>query len=221
MLVLYDYELSGNCYKVRQLLHWLGVPYQRRAVDFHPGREHKSEWFLRDVNPLGQLPVIDDGGFKLRDAQAILVYLAARYDRAHAWFPEDARTRGEIVLWLAVADDITKSASAARLHDALGYELDVGAARSQARDVFRHLDDHLAARQAAGLRWLAGERVTLADLACFPYVELAPEGGIAMDEFPHAQEWLGDFRRLRGFVPMSGMVPPGPGQAHSLSLEKP
>ena len=29
MITLYDYELSGNCYKVRQLAAWLGLPLKR------------------------------------------------------------------------------------------------------------------------------------------------------------------------------------------------
>lgn len=86
-LKLYDYPLSGNCFKVRQMVAWLGVAYQTVPVDFFPGREHKSAAFLANVNPLGQLPVIDDDGFVLRDAQAILVYLASRYDPQGRWYP--------------------------------------------------------------------------------------------------------------------------------------
>src|SRR5262249_2165553 len=76
---LYDYILSGNCYKLRLMMRMLGVDYETRQVDFYPGREHKSDWFLK-LNPLGQLPVLEDGDLILRDAQAILVYLASKYD---------------------------------------------------------------------------------------------------------------------------------------------
>ncbi|MDE2456070.1 MAG: glutathione S-transferase [Burkholderiales bacterium] len=205
---LYDYELSGNCWKVRFLLHALGLPWETRQMDFHPGREHKAEWFVERLNPLGQLPVLEDGDFVLRDAQAILVYLASRYDTGRSWYPDDVRWRGEIQLWLATADEITRTASAARLHDAFGFEGEIEACRRGARAVFRVLDDHLAERQAAGRRWLVGEHATLADLACFPYAELAPEGGIALDEFPALRTWLRDFRHRPGFVGMPGMIAP-------------
>ena len=67
-----------------------------RRIDFHPGREHKSAWFLR-LDPLGQVPVVEDGDLTLCDAQAILTHLAARYDRSGRWYPTgDARTLGEI-----------------------------------------------------------------------------------------------------------------------------
>ncbi|WP_137918705.1 glutathione S-transferase [Hydrogenophaga sp. 2FB] len=205
---LYDYELSGNCYKVRFLLHQLGVEHEKVAVNFFPGREHKEAWFLEQVNPNGQIPVIDDGGYLLRDAQAILVYLASRFDAARRWYPEDPQTRGQIHLWLATADDITRTASAARLHDALGYDVDIEACRQGAKAVFRTLDDHLAERQATGKTWLAADHPTIADVACFPYAALAPEGGIALDEFPAIRRWIWDFRHQPNFVGMSGIFAP-------------
>ena len=107
MITLYDYELSGNCYKLRLLMSMLGVKYKSVPIDFYPGREHKSDWFLA-INPLGQLPVLDDDGLVLRDAQAILVYLAARYDPSKKWYPvDDPKMLGEIGQWLAFADGIT------------------------------------------------------------------------------------------------------------------
>src|SRR5690606_5949327 len=86
VITLYDYELSGNCYKLRLLMNMLGVSYNTVPIDFYPGREHKSEWFLK-INPLGQLPVIEDDGLVLRDAQAILAYLASKYDPSGTWYP--------------------------------------------------------------------------------------------------------------------------------------
>ena len=52
---LFDYVLSGSCYKVRLLLSMLGVGYETQAVDFYPGKEHKSASVLA-INPLGQIP---------------------------------------------------------------------------------------------------------------------------------------------------------------------
>ena len=84
MLKLYDFELSGNCFKVRLMMSILGLKYKTEVVEFYPGREHKTPAFLR-INPMGQLPVLQDGEKTIRDSQAILVHLAAMDDTTRQW----------------------------------------------------------------------------------------------------------------------------------------
>lgn len=208
MISLYDYTLSGNCYKVRLLLHWLGLEYTAIPVDFHPGREHRSPGFMASINPLGRLPVLRDGDFLLRDAQAILVYLASAYDKGGHWYPDDARMRGDITLWLAVADDITRSASAARLHLAFAYPADLPACQHQAHAAFRLLDDQLAENQHRGRDWLVGAQPTIADIACFPYAALASEAGVDLMAYPALRSWIDDLRHWPGFIAMPGILHP-------------
>ncbi|VTU31876.1 glutathione S-transferase family protein [Variovorax sp. RA8] len=208
MIKLYNDELSGNCYKLRLFMSLLQLPYARVPVNFHPGREHKGEAFLR-INPLGQLPAIDDDGYVLRDAQAILVYLASRYDRSERWYPAEAATRGRIALWLAVAEDITRSASAARLHDAFGYPFDIAACRGAAHRLFAHIEDHLSDGEIEGRTWLAAHDATIADIACFPYIALAPEGGVGLERYPALRRWIARLKALPNFVGMPGIFAAG------------
>jgi glutathione S-transferase len=214
MITLYDYELSGNCYKLRLLMSFLDIKYETVRIDFYPGREHKSDWFLR-LNPLGQIPVIEDEGLVLRDAQAILVYLAARYDPSATWYPRaDPALLGEIGQWLAFADGITATASAARLHDGLFYDLNIDAARAGAHRLFRILDEHLWFGEQEGRDWICpASHPTVADVACFPYVMLSEEGGIARRDYPAIRRWCDRFKRIRGFIVMSGIFPAGPARA--------
>jgi glutathione S-transferase len=206
MVTLYDYELSGNCYKLRMFMNMLGVKYESKRIDFYPGREHKSEWFLK-INPLGKLPVLQDDDLILRDAQAILVYLAARYDPSGKWYPVgDPAALGRISMWLAFADAITATASAARLHDGLFYELDVDALRASAERLFRILDEHLWFAEREGQDFVASrEHPTVADVACFPYVMLSEEGGISRRDYPAIRRWCDRFKRTPGFIVMSGI----------------
>ncbi len=208
MIRLYDYELSGNCYKLRLLLHWLGLQYEHVPVNFHPGREHKSDSFLRNINPLGQLPVIDDDGFLLRDAQACLVYLASRYDPGGHWHPLDASTRGRIQLWLATADDLTRGIAALRLHYSFGTAADVVLCERVADAALRLMDDTMAENQYRGQRWLATERPSIADIACFPYAALAGEARIDLRPYPALQAWIRDLRHLPDFIAMPGILDP-------------
>jgi glutathione S-transferase len=208
VITLYDYTLSGNCYKVRLLLSLLGVPFSARAMDLHPAREQKSDWFLT-LNPLGQLPVIDDDGLVLRESQAILVYLASRYDESGHWYPRhDAACLGRISQWLGFAEGLTATAGAARRHDTLLVDLDIVKCRAGAHALLRILDEHLWFAEQEGQKWLcSAEHPTIADLACFPYVMLCEEGGVSRLPYPAIRRWGERVKHLPGFTPMSGIFP--------------
>ena len=99
---LYDYSLSGSCYKVRLMLGFLGLDYERVQIDFYPGRQHRSPGFL-EINPLGQLPVLEDAGLGVRDAQAILCHLANKYDDSGQWLPREEARFGQVMMWVMFA----------------------------------------------------------------------------------------------------------------------
>ncbi len=208
MLTLYEYVLSANCYKVRLLLHMLDVEYRSVPVDFHPGKEHKGAEFRR-INPMGHIPVIDDDGFVLRDAHAILVYLAAANDPSQQWYPvHDPRRLAETAQWMQFADATAGTASAARLVVNLGYPLDLDAAQAGAHELFRVLDEHLWFQEKTGGRWLAsGDHPTLGDIAVFPDVVLAEEGGVDLLDYPAIRRWLDRVKQVPGFTTMPGVFP--------------
>ncbi len=211
-MILYDFELSGNCYKIRLFLSILGLSWETRRVDFYPGGEHRSDWF-RAINPMGQLPVLDDGGRIICDSQAILTYLALARDGTGQWFPvADPERAGQTVRWLAFADALTPTIAAARLHDTMMIEgIDAEAARKGAHRLLRSLDEHLwfAERESAG--WLVpGAHPTIADLAVFPYVMLSEDGGIPRLDYPAIRRWCDRIRRIPGFTGMSGVFPTSP-----------
>ena len=208
MIKLYDYLLSVNCYKQRLLLSILDVPYQTVDIDFYPGWEHKGSEFKR-INPLGHIPVIDDGGYVLWDAHAILVYLASKYDPAGTWYPTgDPQRLGDVASWLLFAEGTTNTASAARLHVNLGYDFDLEACQAGAHRLFRVLDEHLWFREQEGCEWVvSGPSPTIADIALFPDVALSEEGGISRLDYPALRRWTGRVQRLEGFIDMPGIFP--------------
>jgi len=205
---LYDYELSGNCYKVRLLLGFLGVKAEILPVDYFPGAEHRSDWFL-DINPLGQLPVLEDAGETFRDSQAILTWLAVTRDGSGAWFPKDDPLRlTRVQQWLAFADGLTGSLASARLQSNFSAPGDLAAAQKAGHRLLRVLDEHLWFQEQEGQDWIVdGGAPTIADIACFPYVILSEEGGVSRQDYPAVRRWTDRFRRIPGFAVMSGVFP--------------
>lgn len=197
-MLLHDLELSGNCYKVRLFAALAGIPLPLAPVDFLGG-EHRRPPLLA-LNPWGELPVLQDGELVLRDSQAILIYLARRHG-GHAWWPDSAAGQAKVAQWLSVAaNEIQHGPCAARLIDKFGYELDKSVALGKAGRILGLLETHLATHD-----WLALGRPTVADCAVFPYVALAPEGGIDLTPYAAVRRWLARVKALPGFLGMPGV----------------
>lgn len=202
---LYSYVLSGNCYKIRLMASLLGVAHETRPVDFYPGFEHRSEAMLA-LNPAGTLPVLTAGDMVLTETTAMLTWLAATHDETGAWAPAgDPETIGILAEWLAFSSRLTASVGLARLQSMLEWPGDAAATRRAARADLRGLELRLTDRVIEGGLWLAGDRPTIADIACFPYAALSPDAGIEHDDFPAIRNWVYAVRALPGFVTLPGV----------------
>ncbi|NJM73550.1 MAG: glutathione S-transferase family protein [Scytonema sp. RU_4_4] len=199
MIKLYDVNLSGNCHKVRLMLSLLGLEYERVPVALNKD-EHKTEEFLK-LNPFGQVPVLRDGDVVIRDAQAILVYLARRYG-GEDWLPTEAEPMSKVMQWLSTAaNEIQHGVAAARLHFFLfNAKIDLELALQKAHQTLQILDNHLSE-----CSWLECNSPTIADVACFPYVALAPDGKIFLETYPHVMAWIERIKQLPGYVGMPGL----------------
>jgi glutathione S-transferase len=202
-LTLHDYELDEDCYKIRLFLSLIQRPYAKIAVDVHPGGEHRSSRYLK-LNPLGVLPILADGDFVLCEAEAILAYLARKYDESNAWFPSEAAALGQVLQWLAFANGPLKAASTARRHAMLEQAGMDGSALA-ARSSFRIMDDYITKREFGDDKWFVGGAPTIADVALFPAIALSRDFGIDHDEFAALRRWMDRMRTLPGFITMPGI----------------
>lgn len=195
---LYDLELSGNCYKVRLFCALLGLDLEVEPIDFMAGAHKASP--LIDMNPFGEIPVMEDGEIVLRNSQAILVYLARKHGGEN-WLPTDPAEMARVVSWLMVAEsEIARGPNDARLHDKFGFPLDIDKARENAARILGILEAHLSKND-----WLVLDRATIADIACMPYVALGHEGGVPLDRYPAIRRWIGRITALPGFIAMPGL----------------
>jgi glutathione S-transferase len=192
---LYDLELSGNCYKVRLFLSLIGKSYDLVPVDFLAGAHKKPP--LSEMNPFGEIPILVDGDLVLRDSQAILIYLARKYG-GEAWLPTEASAMAQVAKWLMVAEnEVARGPNDARLHDKFGYKLDHAAAVAKSERLLDIFESHLKARA-----WLAHERPTIADIACYPYLALGHEGRAPIGNRPNILSWVARIKALPNYVGM-------------------
>jgi glutathione S-transferase len=191
---LYGTKMSGNCWKVAQILSLTGHDYAWVETNSNAGATRTPEFLA--LNPNGKVPalVLDDGTV-LVESNAILLHFA----EGTSWLPPAGLARTRIHEWLffeqyshepyiAVARNLVAWRREAHLHsDRLADCMKRGA---QALDIMeRRLAEHL---------WLVGDTPTIADLALFAYTHRADEGGFDLARWPGVQAWVARLSALPG-----------------------
>ncbi len=193
---LFRYPLSGHSHRVENFLSILGLDAELVTVDLVDG-EHKTPEFLKK-NVFGQVPVLEDGPITIADSNAILTYLASKYDAKRQWLPLGAEEAASVQRFLSIAaGEIAYGPAAARLVTVFGASLDPETAIESANALLDTLETHLEDRE-----WLAGDHATIADIADYTYIAHAPEGNISLNGYPNIRAWLARVETLPGFIPM-------------------
>jgi len=197
-LLLYDSQVSGNCYKVRLLLAHLGIAYERRELSV-VDRSNRSE-VLGDLNPAQRVPtlVLDDGR-ALGESGAILWYFA----EATEFVPEDRYERAQMLQWMFFEQyDHEPALAVVRFWVAYSGRPEAFADRLEERRAagYRALDS--MNRHLDGRQFFVGDRLSLADVALYAYTHVAPEGGFELDSYPAIGAWLDRVAAKPGHVPI-------------------
>ena len=184
---LYDYLPSGNSYKVRLLLSYLGRSYQHVPIDIHKAETHRPDFLAK--NPAGQIPLLElDDGRVIAESNAILLYLA----EGSALIPTESFDRAKMYQWMffeqykhepaiAVARFIRHYAMDTR-------EGDLPNLMTRGNAVLAIMDGHLEGRD-----WFACGSRSLADVALYAYTHVADEGGFDLAAYPNIESWLERF----------------------------
>lgn len=182
---------SGNCLKVRWTAQLLGVDYDWLDIDVSSGATRAEEFLA--LNPAGQVPllVLADGR-TLAQSNAIIVYLASVHDGALV--PAEPFERAKVNEWL--------------FWEQYSHEPYLAVRRWQ-KAFLKKSDDEIDPRllangrralgqmalQLGKTRYIAGDRLTVADIALVAYTRVAPEGGFDLDEFPGLKSWVARVER--------------------------
>jgi glutathione S-transferase len=194
-LKLHRHPLSGHSHRGQLALSLMGLPHELIDVDLMKGA-HKAPEFLK-LSPFGQVPVLDDDGTIVFDSNAILVYLATKYDAERQWLPRDPKGQADVQAWLSVAaGQIAFGPAAARLITVFGAKYNPDDVIRRAHGLLKVMDAQLATRS-----FLVGNAATLADIAGYSYIAAAPEGNVDLSAYPKVRAWLARVEALPGFVP--------------------
>jgi glutathione S-transferase len=199
-LVLHEYARSGNCYKIRLTAAHGGARIERREYDIMKGETRTPE-FLAEVNSNGRIPVLQAGDRFLPESNAACFYLAD----GGALIPQDAFERADMLRWM-FWEQYNHEPNVATLrfwHGWIGEEnfSDLQKTlhpikRTAGEAALALMDEHLADR-----RFFVGDRLTLADIALYPYTAACEEGGYRLSDYPHVQAWLERVAAAPGHIP--------------------
>lgn len=211
---------TPNGWKVGILLEELGVPYDAHVVNIGRGEQFTAGFV--GANPNSKIPaLIDHDGpghepLAIMEGGAILVYLAEKFP-GHGFLPADPRLRAECLQWafwqVGGQGPMTGNFGHFMVYappDAAGAR-DYGVARygmevQRLTDVLeRHLAGYGDFKGSAALRkegprkYLVGDTFTIADMACFPWVQTVRGRGYNRPGQPDAKDFL-SFDRYKNVI---------------------
>ena len=184
---LYDYLPSGNSYKVRLLLSYLGLSYEWVNLDIIKG-ETQTEGY-RQKNPAGQIPLLElADGRRIAESNAIIYFLA----EGTPYWPKNAFDQAKCLQWMFFEQyKHEPNVAVARFihHYAMDQRKDelpvLWKKGYGALDIMEaHLADNL---------WFVGGGRTIADVALYAYTHVAGEGGFDMSKYPNIMAWCDRF----------------------------
>jgi glutathione S-transferase len=201
---LYCMGESGNCYKVALMLELTGSDWQPVFVDYFNG-ETRGEQYRREVNAMGEVPVLVHRGKKLTQSGVILDYLT---DVTGQFGWRNDEERHEILRWI-LFDNHKFTSYYATLRYLVGLTRTGDPAvidflRGRVTGAFKLVDAHLAERA-----FLLGARPTIADLSLVGYLYFQEETGVDLGSFPTLIAWRDRIAALPGWKHPYELMPRG------------
>jgi glutathione S-transferase len=196
-MLLYNSQVSGNCYKVRLLFAHLGIAYDRHELDVID-RSNRPE-VLGGLNPALRVPtlVLDDGR-SLAESNAIIFHFA----EGTGYLPEDSFERAQVLQWLFFEqyshEPLIAVARFWRIAGITPADADAEAKRRGGEAALSALESRLTDAE-----FLVADRYSIADIALYAYTHVAPEGGFELEPYPAIRAWLARVATQPGHIPIT------------------
>ena len=196
-MLLFDSQVSGNCYKVRLLCAHLGVALERRELDV-VDRSNRPQ-VIGHLNPALRVPVLVlDDGRPLVESNAIINYLA----EGTAYLPTDRYEHAQVLGWQFFEQyEIEPNIAVSRFWALFGIEVSDEARRVRLEGGHKALA--ALERGLADRSWLVGGSYSIADITLYAYTHVAAEGGFELEPYPAVRRWLQRVAEQPGHIPIT------------------
>ncbi|MDP1962250.1 MAG: glutathione S-transferase family protein [Reyranella sp.] len=201
---LHYFPESGNSYKLALMLTLCGQAFEPVWTDFGGGVTRTPEWRAR-VNPMGEIPVLEDGPERLTQTAPILLRLAERYGQLGGRNEEE---KFEILRWLFWDNHkLTGYMASYRYSRAFTATPDAAVlafVRRRLDDFLGILNGHLRERS-----FVVGDRPTIADISLMAYLSF-PKSEAGYDfavSHPALSAWLSRMATLPGWQAPYDLLP--------------
>lgn len=181
---LYDYLPSGNSYKVRLLMSYLGLKYEHALLDINKGDTQTTDF--KTKNPVGQIPLLElADGRRIAESNAILFFLA----KDTPYWPATLFEQTKALQWMFF-EQYKHEPSIAVARFIRMYAME--SRSSELENLMPRGDSALSVMEThlAGNLYFAGVGPTIADIALYAYTHVANEGGFVLADYPNVLAWL-------------------------------
>ncbi len=199
---LYCFAQSGNCFKVALMLNLCGAKWTPRFVDFFNGETRTPE-YRKNVNEMGEAPVLEFGGTRLSQSGVILDYLAEKLGKFQS------RDRREVLRWL-LWDNHKLTSYVGTLRFLVQFQRTgetpvTEFLRGRIKGSLGILELHLQKQ-----KFIVGDEPSIADISACGYLYWPDEFGMSWKEYPSVAAWLERIKALPGWVHPYELMPGHP-----------
>ena len=201
---LHYFPESGNSYKLALMLTLCGQSFEPVWTDFGGGVTRTAEW-RKTVNPMGEIPVLEEDGVRLTQTAPILLKLAEQFGRFGA---SSKVEQFELLRWLFWDNHkLTSFMATYRFMRTFTASADPHVLKF----LRRRLDDFLSILEAhvQEYAFALGERPTIADISMMAYLHFpASETGYDFEaSHPAISAWLKRMAALPGWRSAYDLLP--------------
>jgi GST-like protein len=190
---------TPNGWKISVMLEECELPYRVNWIDITRGDQFEPSFL--EISPNNRIPAIVDtepfdGGDSIAifETGAILLYLA---DKTGRFIPQDLRGRKAVLEWL-----FWQVGGLGPMLGQYGYfknyaperiEFATKRYRTETLRLYGVLD-----RRLARAPYLAGDELSIADMAAFPWVQTYRAQDISLEDFGHVKQWYEELKQREG-----------------------